>query len=77
MKTLSKKINISIYGANIRRNVNDQFICVTEDWIRESFDDRIKEWWPMENGNLKVLLEVDNGVDDQDIAKSNNKCLAI
>ena len=70
---MSKKINNSVYGANIRRNVNDQFKCVRENWIRESFDDGVKEWWPMENGNLKVLLGVDNGVDDQDIAKSNNQ----
>ena len=31
----------------------------------------MKEWWPSKNGNIKVKLEHNAGVDDQDIVKSN------
>ena len=40
--------------------------------MREIFDDRVKEWFPLKNGNLIVKLENDEGVDDCDNAKSVN-----
>ena len=41
--------------------------------MREKYDDRVKEWWPMKNGNLINIVEDDAGVDDQDIAKSDSQ----
>ena len=41
--------------------------------MKDDFDSRVKEWWAMKKGNLKVKLEDDAGVDDQDLAKSNNQ----
>ena len=38
----------------------------------ENFDDRVKEWFPLKNGNLIVKLEDDEGADDYDEAKSIN-----
>ena len=38
--------------------------------MRENYDNRVKEWRPSKNGNLKVKLEHNAGVDDQDIVKS-------
>ena len=40
--------------------------------MREKFDDRVKEWFFLKNGNLIVKLEDDEGVDDYDTAKSVN-----
>ena len=40
--------------------------------MKENFDDRVKEWFPLRNGNSKVKLEDDEGVDDHDKAKSIN-----
>ena len=40
--------------------------------MREKFDDRVKVWFPLQNGNLKVKLEDNEGVDDYDKAKSKN-----
>ena len=72
-QTLVKKINNSVYGVNIRRHVNNQYICVTENWMSYNQYSRFKEWFPMKNGDLLVKLKDDVGVDDQDIAKSNNE----
>ena len=41
--------------------------------MKENYDDRVKEWWPMRNGNLIVKLEDDAGVHDQDVVKSGNQ----
>ena len=40
--------------------------------MRENFDDRVKEWFPLKNGNLIVKLQDDEGVDDYNKAKSIN-----
>ena len=40
--------------------------------MKENFDDRTREWFPLKNGNLIVKLEDDEGVDDYDKAKLVN-----
>ena len=72
LKNLAKKIGLSVYGGNIRKDINEEYKCVTENWMRENFDNSIKEWFPLKNGNLIVKLEDDEGVDDYDKAKSIN-----
>ena len=72
LQNLAKKIGLSVYGGNIRKDINEEYICVTENWMKEYFDDRVKEWFPLRNGNLIVKLEDDEGVDDYDKAKSVN-----
>ena len=72
LQNLTKKIGLSVYGGNIRKDINEEYKCVTENWMRENFDDRVKEWFPLKNGNLIVKLEEDEGVDDYDKAKSVN-----
>ena len=72
LQNLAKKIGLSVYGGNIRKDIIDEYKCVTENWMRENFDYRVKEWFPLKNGNLIVKLEDDEGVDDYDKAKSVN-----
>ena len=63
----------SVIGENIRRDVSDQFKCVTENWMREIYFDRVKGGWPLKNGKLLVKLEYDSSFDDQDVAKLINQ----
>ena len=72
LQTLAKKIGISVYGGNIRKDMKEKYKCVTENWMRENFDGGVNEWFPLRNGNLIVKLEDDEGVDDYDKAKSVN-----
>ena len=72
LQNLAKKIGLSVYGGNIRKDINEEYKCVTENWMKENFDDRVKEWFPLKNGNFIVKLEDDEGVDDYDKAKSVN-----
>ena len=55
------------------RDVNDQYNSVTENWMKGTYDDGVKNWWPLKNGNLIVKLEDDAGVDDQDSVSSINQ----
>ena len=72
LQNLAKKIGKSVYDGNIRENVNEEYQCISEIWMREKFDDRVKEWFPSKNGNLIVKLDNDEGVDDYDKTKSVN-----
>ena len=40
--------------------------------MKENFDNRIKEWFPLKNNNFIVNLENDEGIDDYNKAKSMN-----
>ena len=72
LQNQAKKIESSVYGGNIRKDINEECKCVTETWMRENLDDRIKVWFPLRNGNLKGKLGDDESVDDYDKAKSVN-----
>ena len=69
LQNLAKKIGLSVYDGNIRKKINEEYKCVTESWMREDFDDRVKERLPLKNGYLIVKIEDDEGVDDYDKAK--------
>ena len=43
LQNLAKKVGLSVYGGNIRKDINEEYKCVTENWMREKFDDRVKE----------------------------------
>ena len=47
LQNLAKKIGLSVYGGNIRKDRNEEYKCVTEIWMREKSDDRYKEWFPL------------------------------
>ena len=72
LQNLAKKIGLSVYGGNIRKDINEEYKCVTETWMREYFDDRVKECFTFKKENIIVKLEEDEGVDDYDKAKSIN-----
>ena len=57
-----KTMGLSVCGGNISKDINEEDNGVTEIWMRENFDDRVKEWFPLKNGNLIVKLEDDEGV---------------
>ena len=59
---------MSVYGGSIRKDINEGYKCVTETWLRDNFEDRVKEWFPLKNGHLIVKLEKDRSIDNYDKA---------
>ena len=55
-QNLAKKIGFSVYGGIIRKDINEEYKCVTENWMTENFDDRVKVWFSLKNSNLIVKL---------------------
>ena len=72
LQNLAKKIRLSVYGGEIRKDMNEKYKCVTDSWMRGNFDDRVTERFPLKNVTLIVKLEDDEGVGDYDKGKSVN-----
>ena len=67
---------MSVYGGKNKRDRNEEFKSVTETWLKEEIDDKVKEWFLSKNGYSIVNLLNDEGVDDFDQAKSINTMLS-
>ena len=50
LQNQAKKIGLSVYGGKIGKDINQGYKCVTETWMREDFDDRVEEKFPLKNG---------------------------
>ena len=35
LQNLANKIGLSVYGGNIQKNVNEEYKCVTETWMKK------------------------------------------
>ena len=55
----------SIYGQTIRRDIEDEFCCKTENWMKTEYDERVKDYWRLPNGHYIVQLSLDEGVDGE------------
>ena len=56
------------YGSCIRQDINENYKCVTENWMNTEYDDRVKNYIPLENDNYMV-----NIVDHEGIMKINSQ----
>ena len=70
--TQVKKIQNSVYGSNVRRDVLDKFCCVSDEWIDSEYDKSIKEIVPLENGVYIVKKHIREGKDDFGLANKIN-----
>ena len=69
LQNLAKKIGLSVYGGKIRKERNEEYERVTETWMRENSNDRVKERFLLKSGNLIVKIEDGESADVYDKAK--------
>ena len=60
------------YGSCIRQDFTENYKCVTENWMNTEYDDGVKNYIPLENGNYMVNIVDHKGVDDNGISKKIN-----
>ena len=72
LQTMCKDVTDGAYGSCFRRDITENFKCVTENWMETEYDDRVKNWFPFENGNFMVNIQDHKGVDDNGISKKTN-----
>ena len=63
LQEMVKLIMNSIYGQTIGRDIEDEFCCKTEQGMKTEYDERVKDYWKLPNGDYIVQLSIDEGVD--------------
>ena len=64
MQGLVKLIMNSLYGVQIRKDVNESYYCKSETWMKTEFDEIVLEYWRLPKGNYIVKMKKDDRLDD-------------
>ena len=64
MQGLVKLIMNSLYGVQIRKDINESYSCKSETWMKTEFDENVLDYWKLPNGNYIVKMKKDDGLDD-------------
>ena len=54
----------SLYGVQIRRDINGSYYCKSETWMKTEIDENVLDYWKVPNGNYIVKMKKDDGLDD-------------
>ena len=55
----------SLYGVQIRRDINESHSCKSETWMETTeIDENVLDYWKLSNGNYIVTMKKDDGLDD-------------
>ena len=64
MQGLVKLIMNSLYGVQIRRDINESYLCKPETLMETELDENILNYWRLPNENYIVKIKKDDGLDD-------------
>ena len=52
----------SLYGVQIRRDVDEFYECKSEHWMQTEYDEDVLDYWGLPNGNYIVEVTKDDGL---------------
>ena len=55
----------SLYGENIRKDIEEKFVCKSESWIMSEYDESVKDYWKISGINYFVKIIDDAGLEDE------------
>ena len=55
----------SLYGEQIRKDIEESFACKSETWMKTEYDERVKEYWRISLGNYIVKMIDDQRLEDE------------
>ena len=68
MQRLVKLIMNSLYGVQIRKDINQSYNCKSQHWMEMEYDENVLDYWKLPNGNYIVKLKKDDGLEgDNDV----------
>ena len=65
MQLLKKLLLNSLYGENIRKDIEEKFACKLEYWMQSEYDERVKDYWKISGINYIVKMIDDPGLEDE------------
>ena len=65
MQLLVKLLMNSLYGENIRKDIEEKFVCKSKAWMTTEYDERVKDYWKISGINYIVKMIDDAGLEDE------------
>ena len=65
MQLLVKLLINSLYGEQIRKDIEENFACKSEMWMQTEYDERVKDYWKIGGNNYIVRMIDDPGLEDE------------
>ena len=65
MQLLVKLLMNSLYGENIRKDIEEKFACKSEAWMMTEYDERVKDYWKISGIICIVKMIDDAGLEDE------------
>ena len=65
MQLLVKLLMNSLYGENIRKDIEEKFACKSEAWMMSEYDEQVKDYWKISSINYIVKMIDDAGLEDE------------
>ena len=65
MQLLVKLLMNSLYGEQIRKDIEEKFACKSEMWMETEYVERVKDDWKISNINYIVKMIDDKGFEDE------------
>ena len=65
VKLLVKLVLNSLYGEQIRKDIEERFACKSEYWMLSEYDEWVKEYWKISHGSYAVKMIDDKGLEDE------------
>ena len=75
MQSLLKLLKKSLYGVQIRKDINESWYCKSETWMKTEHDENVLDYWKLPNRNYIVKIKEDDGLDDD--CDNENTLLAL
>ena len=67
---LVKLIMNSLYGIQIRRDIDESYKCKSEHWLQIEYDENALEYWKLPNGIYIRKIKKDDGLDGDNDMKN-------
>ena len=65
MQLLVKLLMNSLYGENLRKDIEEKFACKSEAWMMSEYDEGVKDLWKISGFNYIVKMIDDAGLEDE------------
>ena len=65
MQLLVKLLMNSLYGEQIRKDIEEKFAFKSELWMQTEYDERVKDYWKISSINYIVKMIDDAGLEDE------------
>ena len=74
LQGLVKLIMNSLYGVQIRKDIDQSCKCKSQHWMETEYDEIVLDYWKLPNGNYIVKLKKDDGLEGDNDVKNTLPC---